>query len=69
MSVENKRFIAKFLTLYQHKGTLFFLAYLHKAGRRKKNEKKHTGHERVQFVGTTEHERGLTRTPHGKNSH
>ena len=45
-----------------------FLAYsgLVYAASREKNEKKHTEHERVQFLGTTEHERGLTRTPHGK---
>ena len=30
---------------------------MYAAGRRKKNEKKHTEHERVQFFGTTEHER------------
>ena len=28
-----------------------------------KKEQKHTEHERVQFM--TEHDRGLTRTPHG----
>ena len=33
-----------------------------------KTKKKHTEHERVQFLGTTEHERGLTRTPHGENT-
>ena len=33
-----------------------------------KKGKKHTEHERVQFWGTTEHERGLARTPHGKNT-
>ena len=44
------------------KGTLFFLflAYsgLVYAAGRKKNEKKTHEHERVQFLGTTEHERG-----------
>ena len=39
-----------------------FLAYsglVYAAGRRKKKrKKKHTEHERVQFLGTTEHERG-----------
>ena len=36
-----------------------FLAYsgLVYANGREKNEKKHTEHERVQFLGTTEHER------------
>ena len=32
-------------------------------------KKTHTEHERVQFLGTTEHDRGLTRTPHGENTH
>ena len=32
---------------------------MYAAGRKKtKNEKKHTEHESVQFLGTTEHERG-----------
>ena len=43
------------------KATLFlFLAYsglVYAAGRKEKKRKKHTEHERVQFLGTTEHER------------
>ena len=38
-----------------------FLAYsglMYAAGRKKTKRKKHTEHERVQFLGTTEHERG-----------
>ena len=34
-------------------------------GRQQRNTKTNTEHERLQFWGTTEHERGLTRTPHG----
>ena len=37
-----------------------FLAYsglVYAVGRRKKRKKKHTEHKRVQFLGTTEHER------------
>ena len=53
------------------KAALFlFLAYsglVYAAGREKKNEKKHTEHERVQFLGTTEHERGpYTHAPRQK---
>ena len=48
--------------LWSELRALFFLAYsglVYAAGRKKKNEKKkHTEHERVQFLGTTEHERG-----------
>ena len=49
-----------------------FLAYsgLVYAAGRKKNEKKHTEHERVQFLGTTEHESGALHARHmAKNTH
>ena len=48
------------------------LGVVYAAGSKKKAKQKHTEHERVQFWGTTEHERvpytrgGLTRTPYGK---
>ena len=53
-------------------GRSFFLAYsgLVYAAGRKKSEKKHTEHERVQFLGTTEHERGPFHARHtAKNTH
>ena len=34
-------------------------------GRQQKKQTKYTDHEKMQFWDTTEHERGLTRTPHG----
>ena len=43
-----------------------FSDLVYAAGRKEKRKKKHTEHEMVQFLGTTEHERGLTRTPHGE---
>ena len=43
------------------------LEVVYAAGSKKKAKTKHTEHERVQFLGTTEHERGFTRTQHGKN--
>ena len=52
------------------KATLVFVSRLlgHRVcGRQeKKTKKQHIEHERVQVLGTTEHERGLTRTPLGK---
>ena len=53
------------------KGRLFFCFSLTRGSCMRpaaKKGKKNTEHERVQFWGTTEHERGLTRTPHGKST-
>ena len=41
-----------------------FLGVLYAAGSKKKSKKKPTEHERVQFWGTTEHERGAFHARH-----
>ena len=49
-----------------------FLAYSGSCMRRaakKKQKKKHTEHERVQFWGTTEHERGALHARHAAKTH
>ena len=70
-SVKNRRELSGTL-LELVRGGFCFCFSLTRArvcGGQQKKQNKYTEHERVQFLGTTEHERGPTRTPHGKNTH